>query len=83
MTFVADIDCAVLPREGVAEGFPRDGHLLFFSDLDFDSRQTRVIHVPAGTPVVERALSLDEGWRIHPDRGQRISDGRDLHRQRD
>lgn len=64
MTFVADIDCAALPREGVAEGFPRDGHLLFFSDLDFDHPQTRVIHVPAGTPVGERALPQAEDYHI-------------------
>ncbi|MGW1270146.1 YwqG family protein [Streptomyces sp. NPDC002491] len=65
LSLVASLRCAALPREGLAEEFPRDGILLFFlfdgrvdEDVFFsaDDPETRagarVLYVPENTPVL-------------------------------
>ncbi|MER6159109.1 YwqG family protein [Streptomyces sp. NPDC001868] len=65
LSFVASVRCAALPREGLGEGFPPDGTLLFFAvDFSVDSSVdssvgssfegrggAHVLYVPAGTPT--------------------------------
>ncbi|GIG87752.1 DUF1963 domain-containing protein [Plantactinospora endophytica] len=61
-TFVAAIDCAALPRTATDLPLPPDGELLFFGDPDpawEDRPAGTVVHVPAGTTVVERGRDLD------------------------
>ncbi len=58
--FVASVDCAALPREGLDIDLPEDGHLLFFSFIDDFGPHCRVAYVPAGTVLTERAAPLDE-----------------------
>lgn len=65
LSFVASVRCAALPRDGLAEEFPRDGTLLFFcfdgqADEDafvsVDDPETRagarVLYLPENTPVL-------------------------------
>jgi len=55
--FVASLDLAALPAEEVGVPLPADGHLLLFAFPEEDNWYGRVgsaVHVPAGTPVVER-----------------------------
>ncbi|MFE7760404.1 YwqG family protein [Streptomyces sp. NPDC057438] len=65
LSFVASVRCAALPRDGLAEEFPRDGTLLFFAidgqvDEDafvsVDDPETwagaQVLYIPQHTPAV-------------------------------
>jgi hypothetical protein len=67
LSFVASLRCAALPREGLAQGFPRDGHMLFFrvDDRLGDMEESfvsaagaatgagsRVVYVPGGIPIL-------------------------------
>ncbi|WP_216587397.1 YwqG family protein [Streptomyces brasiliscabiei] len=65
LSFVAEVRCAELPRDGLAEEFPREGTLLFFyfdgqadeeAFVSVDDPETRagaqVLYVPEGTPVL-------------------------------
>ena len=79
LSFVATVDCAALPREGLDVALPDRGSLLFFY---FDGRfeieddpfvepgdpsmpeSARVVYVPAGVPVRERVAP--EGLRAYP-----------------
>ena len=66
LDFLASVDCAALPRGFLSTPLPEAGTLLFFY-FDGDRRvsdhipalgdieASRVVHVPAGVPVVERA----------------------------
>ncbi|WP_079063471.1 YwqG family protein [Streptacidiphilus griseoplanus] len=70
LSFVAAVDCAALPREAVAQGFPGQGTLLFFYfDGQVDDGESvvfvdepdswagaRVLYVPAGTETAEAAV---------------------------
>ena len=65
LSFIASVDCAALPRDGVAAAFPDSGTLLFFffdgqvDDAEafvfVDDPETwagaRVLYIPADTPV--------------------------------
>ncbi|KDN20190.1 YwqG family protein [Amycolatopsis rifamycinica] len=66
LDFVAAVDCAALPREFLSIPLPEAGTLLFFyfdgyrrgageTPLLEDVEGSRVLFVPAGLPVVERA----------------------------
>ncbi|MEU5262505.1 YwqG family protein [Amycolatopsis sp. NPDC021455] len=66
LDFLAAVDCAALPREFLSIPLPEAGTLLFFSFDGFrresddeplleDVEGSRVLFVPAGVPVVERA----------------------------
>jgi Domain of unknown function (DUF1963) len=64
--FLAQVDCANLPTQNGASPLPRDGLLLFFSDLDQerndegDSGRQAVVHIPkARQSVPPRALPDD------------------------
>ncbi|MES5824737.1 YwqG family protein [Streptomyces sp. RG80] len=72
LSFVASVRCAALPREGLAEQFPKDGTLLFFffdgqvdddvfvSADDPETRAgARVLYVPERIPVVPAATPLE------------------------
>ncbi|WP_290061881.1 YwqG family protein [Amycolatopsis solani] len=67
LDFLASVDCAALPRESLSIPLPAAGTLLFFSFDGFrrgadddplldDVEGTRVVFVPAGVPVAERAV---------------------------
>lgn len=50
---ILSVDCAALPREVLDIELPADGHLLFFSDIEYPPDSSAVLHVPAGTPTTE------------------------------
>ncbi|MFG2339496.1 DUF1963 domain-containing protein [Streptomyces yangpuensis] len=65
LAFVASVRCAALPRDGLAEEFPRDGTLLFFyfdgqvdeeAFVSVDDPETwagaQVLYIPESTPVL-------------------------------
>ncbi|MER6562300.1 YwqG family protein [Streptomyces sp. NPDC001027] len=64
LSFVASVRCAALPRDGLAEEFPKDGTLLFFhfdgqvdedAIVSADDPETwagaQVLYIPESTPV--------------------------------
>ncbi|MEU8530481.1 YwqG family protein [Streptomyces sp. NPDC048629] len=71
LTFVASIDCSRVPADVQGLGLPEDGTLLFFlfdARIDvawFDLRErdlrgvSRVLHVPANSPVRQRATPAE------------------------
>ncbi|MFF5345527.1 DUF1963 domain-containing protein [Streptomyces althioticus] len=65
----ATIDLAALPAGATDLDLPADGHLLLFADPDIDGIGEQnlgtALHVPAGTPVEERRLEFDSGWRSY------------------
>lgn len=76
LSFVAAVDCAALPRDYLTIPLPDAGTLLFFyfdgsyppaCDLGAvpeDAEGSRVLFVPAGTPVTERAAP--DGLKTYP-----------------
>ncbi|SME89469.1 DUF1963 domain-containing protein [Streptomyces sp. Amel2xC10] len=52
---VLTVDCAALPRDVLDIELPADGHLLFFTDIEYPPESSMVLHVPAGAPTTERA----------------------------
>ncbi|MFD5843138.1 DUF1963 domain-containing protein [Streptomyces chartreusis] len=50
---ILSVDCAALPHEVLDIELPADGHLLFFSDIEYPPDSSAVLHVPAGTPTTE------------------------------
>ncbi|MFJ3667060.1 YwqG family protein [Streptomyces sp. NPDC090106] len=68
LSFVASVRCAALPREGLAEEFPREGTLLFFC---FDGQADEDAFVSAGDPeswAGAQVLYLPEGASALPAR---------------
>ncbi|MCX5173257.1 YwqG family protein [Streptomyces antibioticus] len=56
-TLVLTVDCAALPRDVLDIELPADGHLLFFTDIEYPPESSVVLHVPAGVPTAERAAT--------------------------
>ena len=50
LSFVASVNCAALPSEGLSEHFPQDGTLLFFY-YDAFIAESQVLYVAENTPV--------------------------------
>lgn len=54
---VLTVDCSALPRDVLDIELPADGHLLFFTEIEYPPESSVVLHVPAGTPSTERAAT--------------------------
>jgi hypothetical protein len=50
---VLTLDLAAIPAHGHDLDLPADGSLLFFVEPDFTPTACRIVHVPAGTAVIE------------------------------
>ncbi|WP_328491750.1 YwqG family protein [Streptomyces sp. NBC_00414] len=56
---VLSVDCAALPHGALDIELPADGHLLFFTEIEYPPESSSVLHVPAGSPTTERAATYD------------------------
>ncbi|WP_280885946.1 DUF1963 domain-containing protein [Streptomyces sp. LBL] len=52
---VLTVDCAALPHHVLDIELPADGHLLFFTDIEYPPESSVVLHVPAGAPATEHS----------------------------
>ncbi|WP_405867922.1 MULTISPECIES: DUF1963 domain-containing protein [unclassified Streptomyces] len=76
LPFLVMVDFAAIPPDATDLPLPKDGTLLFFADTDDDPwgddrEWSRLVYVPAGTPVSERAAGGEWPPQVHP--------ARDLH----
>ncbi|MGW2642836.1 DUF1963 domain-containing protein [Streptomyces sp. NPDC001348] len=63
---VLTVDCAALPRDILDIELPADGHLLFFSEIEYEPESSAVLHVPAGARTTERSPAYDlDGETVH------------------
>ncbi|MGR3874384.1 DUF1963 domain-containing protein [Streptomyces graminifolii] len=51
---VLSVDCAALPHGALDIELPADGHLLFFTEVEYPPEQSALLHIPAGSPTTER-----------------------------
>ncbi|MFF0157894.1 DUF1963 domain-containing protein [Streptomyces sp. NPDC005263] len=58
---VLTVDCAALPHDVLDIELPTDGHLLFFSEIEYEPESSAVLHVPAGAQTTERPSAYDLG----------------------
>ncbi|MFJ1967214.1 DUF1963 domain-containing protein [Streptomyces sp. NPDC087903] len=56
---VLSVDCAALPRDVLDIELPADGHLLFFTEIEYPPESSAVLHVPAGARTTERAATYE------------------------
>ncbi|MCX4238602.1 DUF1963 domain-containing protein [Streptomyces sp. NPDC020707] len=56
---VLSVDCGALPRGALDIELPADGHLLFFTEIEYPPDSAMVLHVPVGTPTTERAATYE------------------------
>ncbi|WP_246884724.1 DUF1963 domain-containing protein [Streptomyces sp. GESEQ-4] len=56
---VLTIDCAALPHDALDIELPADGHLLFFTSIEYEPESSVVLHVPAGVQTTERAATYE------------------------
>ncbi|MGW1726680.1 DUF1963 domain-containing protein [Streptomyces sp. NPDC002306] len=56
---VLSVDCAALPHGLLDIELPADGHLLFFTDIEYPPDSSVLLHVPAGAHTTERAATYD------------------------
>ncbi|MEV7143052.1 DUF1963 domain-containing protein [Streptomyces tauricus] len=56
---VLSVDCGALPHGALDIELPADGHLLFFTEIEYPPESSAVLHVPAGTPTTERAATYE------------------------
>ncbi|MFJ4620745.1 DUF1963 domain-containing protein [Streptomyces sp. NPDC088812] len=56
---VLTVDCAALPHNVLDIELPTDGHLLFFSEIEYEPESSAVLHVPAGAQTTERPPTYD------------------------
>ncbi|WP_128376632.1 DUF1963 domain-containing protein [Streptomyces cavernae] len=74
LPFLASVNLAAIPPGATDLPLPKDGTLLFFADTEdpwSDDDWSRLVYVPAGTPVSERGPGGEWSPQIHP--------ARDLH----
>ncbi|MET1073320.1 MAG: DUF1963 domain-containing protein, partial [Umezawaea sp.] len=67
--FVLTVDCAALPHDWLDIDLPSTGHLLFFTDFEYEPESSLVLHVPAGVPTAEREDDEDvvhQPHALHP-----------------
>ncbi|MDX2600649.1 DUF1963 domain-containing protein [Streptomyces caniscabiei] len=75
LPFLASVDLAALPPGATGLPLPADGTLLFFADTEdpWDDDWSRLVYVPVGTPVSERAPEADWPPDVIPMRDLRLS----------
>ncbi|MGC0344271.1 DUF1963 domain-containing protein [Streptomyces sp. SLBN-8D4] len=56
---VLTVDCAALPREALDIELPPDGHLLFFTEIEYEPESSVLLHVPAGVRTTERSAAYE------------------------
>ncbi|MFF3737752.1 DUF1963 domain-containing protein [Streptomyces sp. NPDC002566] len=56
---ILTVDCAALPHGALDIELPTDGHLLFFSKIEYEPENSSVLHVPAGARTTERPVTYD------------------------
>ncbi|MEU9185543.1 DUF1963 domain-containing protein [Streptomyces sp. NPDC048484] len=56
---VLSLDCAALPHDVLDIELPADGHLLFFTAIEYPPESSVVLHVPAGAPTTERSATYE------------------------
>ncbi|MFI6339044.1 DUF1963 domain-containing protein [Streptomyces sp. NPDC050535] len=56
---VLSVDCAALPQDVLDIELPADGHLLFFTEIEYPPESSVVLHVPAGAHTTERAATYE------------------------
>ncbi|MFI6624930.1 DUF1963 domain-containing protein [Streptomyces sp. NPDC050528] len=54
---VLSVDCAALPQGVLDIELPADGHLLFFTEIEYPPEGSAVLHIPAGVRTTERPAS--------------------------
>ncbi|WOX07690.1 DUF1963 domain-containing protein [Streptomyces sp. N50] len=52
---VLSVDCAALPQGVLDIELPVDGHLLFFTDIEYPPESSAVLHIPAGAGRAEHS----------------------------
>ncbi|MGW3423954.1 DUF1963 domain-containing protein [Streptomyces phaeochromogenes] len=53
------VNCAALPPDVLDIELPADGHLLFFTDLEYPPESSMVLHVSAGAQTTEQAATYE------------------------
>jgi hypothetical protein len=56
---VLSVDCAALPHDVLDIELPADGHLLFFTEIEYPPESSVVLHVPAGARTSERSAAYE------------------------
>lgn len=56
---VLSVDCAALPHDVLDIELPADGHLLFFTEIEYPPESSVVLHIPAGARTTERAATYE------------------------
>lgn len=56
---ILTVDCAALPHEALDIELPRDGSLLFFTEIEYEPESSVVLHIPAGTRTTERSPAYE------------------------
>ncbi|UXX96496.1 YwqG family protein [Streptomyces sp. AD2-2] len=51
---VLSVDCAVLPQGALDIELPAEGHLLFFTEVEYPPEQSALLHIPAEAPTTGR-----------------------------
>jgi hypothetical protein len=73
---VLSVDCAALPHDVLDIELPADGHLLFFTGIEYPPESSVVLHVPAGAHTKERAATYE---RDGEERQTRVYEPRTLY----
>ncbi|MEV6537598.1 DUF1963 domain-containing protein [Streptomyces sp. NPDC051665] len=58
---VLSVDCAALPYGVLDIELPADGHLLFFTEIEYPPESSAVLHIPAGVRTAERSATYQLG----------------------
>ncbi|WP_203689726.1 DUF1963 domain-containing protein [Streptomyces sp. SID12488] len=56
---VLSVDCAALPHDVLDIELPADGHLLFFTGIEYPPESSMLLHIPAGTRTTERSATYE------------------------
>ncbi|MFI8219800.1 DUF1963 domain-containing protein [Streptomyces sp. NPDC085932] len=56
---VLTIDCAALPHDALDIELPRDGSLLFFTEIEYEPESSVILHVPAGVRTTQRSAAYE------------------------
>ncbi|MFF7281990.1 DUF1963 domain-containing protein [Streptomyces griseorubiginosus] len=56
---VLTVDCAALSREALDIELPREGSLLFFTEIEYEPESSVVLHIPTGARTTERSAAYE------------------------